>query len=83
MALDFAKDMNLSRRAMKAELLDAETELKLAYAWRDQRDEAALHRLINAYMRLANFNGCEVQTVWRTDERSDPRSRCWFDEGCR
>ncbi|MDA9949814.1 RNA polymerase factor sigma-32, partial [Paracoccaceae bacterium] len=40
MALDFAKDMNLSRRAMKAELLDAETELKLAYAWRDQRDEA-------------------------------------------
>jgi RNA polymerase sigma-32 factor len=25
----------------------------LAYAWRDQRDEAALHRLITAYMRLA------------------------------
>jgi RNA polymerase sigma-32 factor len=42
-----------SRRAMKAELLDAETELRLAYAWRDQRDEAALHRLITAYMRLA------------------------------
>jgi len=38
---------------MKAELLDAETELKLAYAWRDERDEAALHRLITAYMRLA------------------------------
>ena len=38
---------------MKAELLDAETELELAYAWRDRRDEAALHRLINAYMRLA------------------------------
>jgi len=38
---------------MKAELLDAETELRLAYAWRDQRDEQALHRLINAYMRLA------------------------------
>jgi RNA polymerase sigma-32 factor len=45
--------MTLSRRAMKAELLDAETELKLAYAWRDERDEAALHRLITAYMRLA------------------------------
>jgi RNA polymerase sigma-32 factor len=43
----------MSRRAMKAELLDAETELRLAYAWRDQRDEAALHRLITAYMRLA------------------------------
>ncbi len=38
---------------MKAELLDAETELRLAYAWRDHRDEAALHRLITAYMRLA------------------------------
>jgi RNA polymerase sigma-32 factor len=38
---------------MRAELLDAETELRLAYAWRDQRDERALHRLITAYMRLA------------------------------
>ena len=43
----------MTRTAMKAELLDAETELKLAYAWRDERDEEALHRLINAYMRLA------------------------------
>ena len=53
MALDFNSDTSLSRRAMKAELLDAETELRLAYAWRDERDEAALHRLITAYMRLA------------------------------
>ncbi|MCM2563516.1 RNA polymerase factor sigma-32 [Lutimaribacter sp. EGI FJ00015] len=53
MALDAPQDMSLSRVAMKAELLDAETELKLAYAWRDQRDEEALHRLITAYMRLA------------------------------
>jgi len=53
MALDNARDMTLSRRAMKAELLDAETELKLAYRWRDHRDEEALHRLITAYMRLA------------------------------
>ena len=53
MPLDTATDMSFSRRAMKAELLDAETELKLAYAWRDERDEAALHRLINAYLRLA------------------------------
>ncbi len=43
----------MSRQAMKAELLDAETELRLAYAWRDQRDEKALHRLVTAYMRLA------------------------------
>ena len=43
----------MSRRAMAAEFLDADTELTLAYAWRDNRDEAALHRLIRAYMRLA------------------------------
>jgi RNA polymerase sigma-32 factor len=38
---------------MRAELLDAETERRLAYAWRDERDVKSLHRLINAYMRLA------------------------------
>ncbi|MCC5963249.1 MAG: RNA polymerase factor sigma-32 [Rhodobacteraceae bacterium] len=53
MALDIADDRQLSRRAMSAEMLDAETELQLARAWRDHRDEAALHRLITAYMRLA------------------------------
>jgi RNA polymerase sigma-32 factor len=53
MALDGFNDLRMSRTAMKAELLDAETELRLAYAWRDKRDEAALHRLIHAYMRLA------------------------------
>ena len=42
-----------AHQAMQAEILDAETELRLAYAWRDERDEAALHRLITAYMRLA------------------------------
>jgi RNA polymerase sigma-32 factor len=53
MALDMSGEKALSRRAMKAELLDAETELRLAYAWRDHRDEEALHRLVTAYMRLA------------------------------
>ncbi|WP_121632940.1 RNA polymerase factor sigma-32 [Tropicibacter alexandrii] len=53
MALDAFSDQSLSRKAMKAELLDAETELALAYAWRDERDVQALHRLITAYMRLA------------------------------
>ncbi|WP_406870009.1 RNA polymerase factor sigma-32 [Thioclava sp. 'Guangxiensis'] len=53
MALDGMTDETLPRRAMKAEFLDAETELALAKAWRDNRDEVALHRLINAYMRLA------------------------------
>ncbi|SLN51857.1 RNA polymerase factor sigma-32 [Pseudooctadecabacter jejudonensis] len=53
MAFDGRYDQSLSRTAMKAELLDAETELKLAYAWRDERCEESLHRLITAYMRLA------------------------------
>ena len=53
MPLDVPQQINMSRTAMRAEMLDAETELALAYAWRDHRDEAALHRLINAYMRLA------------------------------
>ncbi len=53
MPFDGQDDRQFSRRAMKAELLDAETEAQLAYAWRDHRDEAALHRLITAYMRLA------------------------------
>lgn len=41
------------RKAMSREMLDAETEQELALAWRDQRDEHALHRLIRAYTRLA------------------------------
>jgi len=53
MALDLDPGQTLSRHARAAELLDAETERDLAIAWRDHRDEAALHRLITAYMRLA------------------------------
>jgi RNA polymerase sigma-32 factor len=53
MALDGYNDQTLSRQARAAELLDAETEARLAYAWRDHRDTAALHRLVTAYMRLA------------------------------
>ena len=53
MTLQTAREFSLTRTAMKAELLDADTELALAYAWRDERDEQALHRLITAYMRLA------------------------------
>jgi len=41
------------RSAMRREMLDAQTEHDLAARWRDHRDEAALHRLINAYGRLA------------------------------
>ncbi|MFT3689834.1 RNA polymerase factor sigma-32 [Paenirhodobacter sp.] len=53
MALDGMNDDTLPRQAMRAEYLDAETEAELARAWRDRRDEAAMHRLVTAYMRLA------------------------------
>jgi RNA polymerase sigma-32 factor len=53
MPLDDIATNDFRRTVMKAELLDAETEIALARAWRDNRDEQALHRLINAYMRLA------------------------------
>ncbi len=45
---------NLSyiRTAMKAPMLEREEEQNLARAWRDNRDERALHKLINAYGRL-------------------------------
>lgn len=53
MPLDTVYDRNLYRDAMSAELLEADVEYDLAVAWRDKKDEKALHRLINAYMRLA------------------------------
>jgi RNA polymerase sigma-32 factor len=53
MVLDDTGTRTVTKRAMGAEMLDAETELALARAWRDAGDEKALHRLVNAYMRLA------------------------------
>jgi RNA polymerase sigma-32 factor len=44
---------DVTREAMAAELLDAETEAALARSWRDHGDEEALHRLVTAYLRLA------------------------------
>ena len=43
----------LSKKAMKAEMLDADVELELARKWRNDGDEKSLHRLVNAYLRLA------------------------------
>ncbi|MEQ9694298.1 RNA polymerase factor sigma-32 [Shimia sp. SDUM112013] len=53
MALQSPQTINMTRRMMRAEMLDAETEQQLARAWRDERDHAALNRLVQAYMRLA------------------------------
>ena len=43
----------LTKSARKAEMLDADVELDLARKWRNNGDEKALHRLVNAYLRLA------------------------------
>lgn len=53
MALDGYSGQSLSRQARVAELLDSETEARLARAWRDRGDRAALDRLVRAHMRLA------------------------------
>ncbi len=45
-------DRRLFKQAMKVALLDPERERALAYAWREHKDEAALHELTTAYMRL-------------------------------
>jgi RNA polymerase sigma-32 factor len=45
-------DRSLARAAMGAPLLAADIEQELARAWRDRRDEAALHQLTSAHLRL-------------------------------
>lgn len=45
-------DRVLVKAAMGAPLLEAEHEMALARAWRDDGDEAALHQLTSAYLRL-------------------------------
>ena len=50
---DNVKIRSLTSKAMKAELLEADTELKLAREWYHNQCEKSLHRLVNAYMRLA------------------------------
>ena len=53
MAKERSGGPDLSREARRAEMLDAETEQRLARAWRDKGDKDALHRLATAHMRLA------------------------------
>jgi hypothetical protein len=73
MALDGVNDHSLSRKAMKAELLDAETELRLAYS-------SPAHYSLYA---PGDFHGFKVPTLWRSNERLDSRSKSWFDESSR
>ena len=45
-------DRAFMKTAMAVPLLKREEELELAIAWKDERDEQALHKLTTAYMRL-------------------------------
>tara|TARA_B100002051_G_C16648781_1_gene592783 strand:- start:22 stop:897 length:876 start_codon:yes stop_codon:yes gene_type:complete len=47
------KFQSLASKAMKAEMLEPDVELKLARKWHNDGCEKSLHRLVNAYMRLA------------------------------
>ena len=43
----------VTSKAMKAEMLEPDIELELARNWHQRGCEKSLHRLVNAYMRLA------------------------------
>lgn len=43
--------LTISRPVAQSESLDRETELKLAMAWKEHRDEAAASRLVQAHLR--------------------------------
>jgi RNA polymerase sigma-32 factor len=44
--------MDFIRKSMKTPLLSREDEFDLARRWREENDEAALHKLVTAYSRL-------------------------------
>lgn len=50
--MEMSADYTLERFARTVDMLDAETETALARAWRDKGDKRALHKLVNAYLRL-------------------------------
>ncbi len=50
------------RKAMKADLLEAKHEMKLARRWRNKGDQAALHELTNAYLRLVIAVGARFRS---------------------
>ena len=53
MSKSYKSYQSITSKAMKAEMLDPEIELELARKWHREGCEKSLHRLVNAYMRLA------------------------------
>ena len=52
MAIATELERSFFKKAMEAPMLEAEHEFDLARRWREGQDEAALHELTSAYMRL-------------------------------
>ena len=53
MSNSYKENQSITSKAMKAEMLEQEVELELARNWHNEGCEKSLHRLVNAYMRLA------------------------------
>ncbi len=49
---DSSTPRQMVREAMRAPYLEREEERALAFRWKDERDQEALHRLTSAHMRL-------------------------------
>ena len=53
MSSSYNRYQSITSKAMKAEMLEPDVELDLARRWHKDGCEKSLHRLVNAYMRLA------------------------------
>jgi len=58
------------RAAMDAPFLEREEERLLAVRWKDNKDEAALHRLTSAHMRLVIALAASSRPTWPSWTRS-------------
>jgi len=65
MTEDTHRSSGLARKAMSAELLDAETERDLAVRWRDEKDDRALHRLVTAYRQSSSVTARRCRISFR------------------
>ena len=64
MSDSYKGNQSITSKAMKAEMLEQEVELKLARKWHNEGCEKSLHRLVNAYMRLAVSMASKYVRYW-------------------
>jgi len=83
MTLDTSYEKRLQKTAMKAEMLDVDTEYELAVAWRDHKDEDRIASTYKCLHALGYINGIKIPQIRSITTRPHTRSRYGFDEGCR